>query len=98
MDIYALTSEDLTHLGLCMGMEHTIIRWTKYFHTIDGCKNYAQNDFKPNAFCKIKTIEWEKTEYGFKSQDLSHTQYYIDKISEKQKKNGFKHGPLIERS
>lgn len=98
MDIYALTSEDLTNLGSCMGMEYTTIRWTKYFYTIDECMKYAQNDFKPNKFCKTKTIEWEKTESGFKSQDLSHTVYYIDKISAKQGKNGFRHEPLIERS
>ena len=71
--MYSLTNEDLTHLGLPMGMEYTEARWTKYYTTSLLAKKAAEKEYG-------KRIDWHKEGDGFRSPDLGHTMYHIRKV------------------
>lgn len=72
MDIYKLTSENLSNLGR-MG-DTPSINWVKYFSTSDKAEIYAEGDYGGRIF-------WARHNNGITSSgDLSHVMYTIKKI------------------
>jgi len=71
--VYEVVSENLTNLGGRMGTEYTYDNWRKHFSDVDKAKEFAEKDYG-------KKIKWNKTEKGFRSDDLLYVMYYVNKL------------------
>lgn len=71
--VYEVVSKNLTNLGGRMGTEYTYNNWRKHFSDVDKAKEFAEKDYG-------KKIKWNKTENGFRSDDLLYVMYYVNKL------------------
>ena len=75
MEIFQLTSEDLSNLGGPMGTESTTTNFSKPFSTLEKAQKYASRDYTSGK------IEWRKNGRNkWTSGDLAYVMYSIEKI------------------
>lgn len=74
LEIYKLTSENLTNLGGPMGSEYTFSNWEKYFTSIESAKKYAEKDYGDK-------IKWKGGKRKPSSGDLRYVMYEIEKLN-----------------
>lgn len=72
--MFELKSENLSNLGLAMGMEYTFTNWRKFFQSFDSAVEYATKDYgKELDFNSRKKNYWT-------SGDLGWVMYHITKV------------------
>ena len=76
MNIYMLTSEDLSHLGGPMGSEYTTTNYVKPFEDLEAAQEYAEKEYKRGK------ITWTKDKKKAKwcSGDLAFVMYNIEEV------------------
>lgn len=74
MNIYSLTSTNMSGVGGPMGSEHTDTNYIRYFSTKEYAKAYAEEEYGK----KIRW--WNDRSGGCTSGDLSYVMYDIAKV------------------
>ncbi len=74
--LYALICEDMSGLGM-QGSTSTT-NWRRYFTTAAKAKKYAAAHF--NVGNETRKLQWEKTEDGWTTGDMSYVMYEVKKL------------------
>lgn len=76
--MYRLTNTNLTGLGGPMGTERTSTRWTKFFRSRSGAKEYAEGDYQKNGH----DLDWKWQQVGdnLTSGDQGWVMYDIEYV------------------
>lgn len=71
--MFLAISENLTNLGGPMGTERTYPNWRKYFNTAEAALDYCAEEYG-------EPLTWINTANGFRSPDLGHVMYRVQKL------------------
>ena len=73
--MWILINENLTQVGGRMGSDKTWDNWRKYFYHLSNAMAFAERDY-----VGVSDITWVQTQTGYRSQDLGHVIYRLERI------------------